>query len=114
METVKKMFCPECGSILLPKKVGEKTVLMCSSCGHVNENTEAARITETVKKKETHDERLFEAAEDKITAPITEAECTKCHNSTAYYWTRQTRAGDEGETKFHQCTKCKYKWREYG
>src|SRR3989338_6031544 len=108
------MFCKDCGSILLPKKLGEKTVLMCGSCGYINSDTGAAKITESVKKTEKKDERLFAAAEEKITAPITEIECPKCHNATAYYWTRQTRAGDEGETKFHQCTKCRHKWREYG
>ena len=105
-------FCPRCGSILQPKKEGEKTVTRCS-CGYTNTNAEAARITE--KKIEKKEERSFEAAShEKITAPLTEIDCPKCHNSQAYYWTRQTRAGDEGETKFHQCTKCKHKWREYG
>ena len=106
------MFCPKCGSILVPKNEGGKTVLRCS-CGYTSTNAEAGKITE--KKTEKNEERLFEAAEeDKITAPVTETDCPKCHNGKAYYWTRQTRAGDEGETKFHQCTKCKHKWREYG
>ncbi|MBI2143733.1 transcription factor S [Candidatus Woesearchaeota archaeon] len=111
------MFCQKCGSVLMPKKAEgkEKAALACRSCGHSAVNAEAAKITESIKKKAPHEERLFEpAAEDKITAPVTEAECPKCHNDKAYYWTRQTRAGDEGETKFHQCTSCKHKWREYG
>lgn len=93
-------------------------MLMCGSgsgsCGYSSSDIESAKITEAVRR--TEEERRFEAAatEDKITAPITEIECPKCHNTTAYYWTRQTRAADEGETKFHQCTACKYKWREYG
>ncbi|HLD96906.1 MAG TPA: transcription factor S [Candidatus Nanoarchaeia archaeon] len=107
------MFCKKCGSILVPKKEGGKTVLRCS-CGYVSSETSAAKITESAAKIPNKEERLFEpAAEDKITAPITEIECPKCLNGKAYYWTRQTRAGDEGETKFHQCTKCKHKWREY-
>ncbi len=106
------MFCPKCGSILLPKKEGTKTVIKCS-CGHSSTRTGNLNITE--KRAEKKEERSFEAAaQDKITAPITDIECPKCHNDQAYYWTRQTRAGDEGETKFHQCTKCKHKWREYG
>lgn len=106
------MFCPKCGSILVPKKEGEKTVIRCS-CGHTKTNAEHTKIIE--KRAEKKEEKLFEAAaEDKIHAPITEAECPKCHNDKAYYWTRQTRAGDEGETKFHQCTMCRHKWREYG
>ena len=107
------MFCPKCGSILIPKNEGGKAVLRCS-CEYVSSGAGFAKITEPAAKK-PKEERLFEAAaEDKITAPVTEIECPKCHNGAAYYWTRQTRAGDEGETKFHQCTKCKHKWREYG
>ncbi len=108
------MFCPKCGSILLPKNEAGKAVLRCS-CGYSSTNTASSKIRETIKKTPAHEERKFEAAsEDKITAPVTEIDCPKCHNSQAYYWTRQTRAGDEGETKFHQCTACKHKWREYG
>lgn len=109
-----KMFCQNCGSILLPKKQGEKMVMMCS-CGYVDKGKDAGKITEKVQEKPAHEKRHFETAgEEKVMAPTTEIECPKCHNPKAYYWTRQTRAGDEGETKFHQCTKCNHKWREYG
>ena len=47
------------------------------------------------------------------TNPLTEAECPKCHNKKARYWTQQTRAGDEPETKFYKCEKCKHVWRDY-
>jgi transcription factor S len=107
------IFCPKCGAILRPRKEGEKTVMGCS-CGYVNKEKETSMITEQVKPKQ-QEERSMEtpSASSKITMPTTEAECPKCHNLTAYYWTRQTRAADEGETKFHQCTKCNHKWREY-
>ena len=108
------MFCPKCSSILMPKNEAGKKILKCG-CGYVSTNTETAKITESISKPSKKDERLFDtAAEDKITAPVTNIDCPKCHNDQAYYWTRQTRAGDEGETKFHQCTECKHKWREYG
>ena len=108
------MFCHKCGSILVPKNENGKTVIRCG-CGYVDSSAESGKITESTANTAKKEERLFEAAsEDKITAPVTEIECPKCHNNHAYYWTRQTRAGDEGETKFHQCTKCKHKWREYG
>lgn len=39
--------------------------------------------------------------------PITDYKCKKCGNKTAYFWLRQMRAGDEPESKFYKCTKCK-------
>ena len=45
--------------------------------------------------------------------PIIDQECKKCQNKKAYFWTIQTRAGDEAETKFFKCTKCEVTWREY-
>jgi DNA-directed RNA polymerase subunit M len=45
--------------------------------------------------------------------PIVEMKCPKCKNDKSYFWTMQTRAADESETKFYKCTKCKHTWRDY-
>jgi len=45
--------------------------------------------------------------------PIVNEECPKCGNDRAYFWTVQTRASDESETKFFKCTKCGHTRREY-
>ena len=45
--------------------------------------------------------------------PIVAANCIKCGTKEAYFWTAQTRAGDEAETRFFRCTKCKHTIREY-
>ena len=67
-------------------------------------------IKETVKR----DERTIEVVdEDSETLPIVKVECRKCGNGDAYFWSLQTRAGDEGETRFFRCTSCKNTWREY-
>jgi DNA-directed RNA polymerase subunit M len=104
-------FCPKCGAIVLPKKDGKKAILACS-CGWSDKRTNAAEmsISEEVKQKEEEIEVISD--EDTI-MPETEAECEKCGNDKAYYWFLQTRAGDEPETKFFRCTKCKYTWRDY-
>jgi len=44
------MFCPKCGSVLLPKKEGSKKTLVCS-CGYKSSNVEQTKITENVAKK---------------------------------------------------------------
>ncbi|RLG67435.1 MAG: transcription factor S, partial [Methanobacteriota archaeon] len=31
----------------------------------------------------------------------------------AYFLPVQTRAGDEAETRFFECVKCKHRWRAY-
>ena len=106
------MFCPKCGSILMPKKDKNRKVLHCQSCGYTDKNVKnMATIKESSKKKARKVEVVSEEAE-KI-YPKTEAECEKCGNTEAYFWTVQTRAGDEPETKFLKCTKCKHIWRDY-
>ena len=95
------MFCPKCGSILVPKE-------RCS-CGYSARDTEEIKLNEKAKgKKEV--EVISKTIE---TDPKTSEECPKCGNREAYYWLVQTRASDEAETRFFKCTKCSHKWRGY-
>lgn len=104
------MFCPKCGSLLLPKKEGNKKVVVCS-CGYKSSNVEKIKLTETVDKKEKEVE-VVEKGKMNI-LPKIKIECENCGNKEAFYWTIQTRAGDEPETKFLRCTKCEHTWRDY-
>lgn len=104
------MFCPKCGSILLPKKEGSKKVLVCS-CGYKTSKLDTVTIKETVEKKEK-DVEVVEKSELE-TLPKTRVSCPKCGNNEAYFWLLQTRAGDESETKFLKCVKCGHTWRDY-
>ena len=104
------MFCPKCGSILLPKKEGNKKILACS-CGYKGNTADVTKITESVAKK-GKDVEVIDKEKPNI-FPKTKAECEKCGNKVAYYWTQQTRGADEPETRFFKCTKCNYTWREY-
>jgi len=105
------MFCPKCGSLLMPKVIDKKTVLACS-CGYKDKDTGSAQIKEEVKKDEKDDVEVVDRDDDEA-LPETEAECPKCENNKAKYWLVQTRAADEPETKFLKCTKCKHVWRDY-
>ncbi len=102
------MFCPKCGSLLMPKKEEGKKIMACS-CGFKDKNAETNKIKEVVEKNREV-EVVDEANE---TLPKTEAECSKCGHNEAYFWMIQTRASDEPETRFFRCGKCKYTWREY-
>jgi len=103
------MFCPKDGSILVPKKEGAKRVLVCPTCGHADRKTTKQVISEKMHK----DNDVEVVEEDHHNLPITDAKCPKCEHTKAFYWTIQTRAGDEAETKFFKCEKCKHTWRDY-
>lgn len=105
-----KMFCPKCGSILIPKKEKEKKKLVCS-CGYSSDETGKLRIEEKMRKEKAVD--IVDDDTELESLPQTDAECPKCKNKKAYYWLVQTRAGDEPETKFLKCTKCRHTWRDY-
>jgi transcription factor S len=104
------MFCQKCGSVLLPKKEGNKKLLVCS-CGYKTSEIEKTRLTETVARKGKDVEVVDKGKLDIL--PKISAECEKCGHKTAFFWTAQTRAGDEPETKFLKCEKCGHTWRDY-
>lgn len=106
-------FCPKDGSLLMPVRRGETTVLRCPKCGYeepLNETTKNAyRSRSTIERREA----LLVADKAFETLPKTKAVCPKCGNEEAYVWMQQTRAADEPPTRFYRCTKCGYTWREY-
>lgn len=107
-------FCPKCKKIMVPKRENGKLVFSCTnaSCGHVLKKVskDATKITSKNEQTEVEVAVVDEKAE---TRPIVPAECRSCGNDQAYFWSRQTRSGDEAETRFFRCTKCGKTWREY-
>lgn len=106
------MFCPKCGSLLVPKKEGNKIKIVCPSCGYEDKSqtNKVVKIKEEIRPKE---EIEIIEPEKEQNLPIVDANCEKCGNKKAYFWTLQTRAADEAETKFFKCTKCGHTWRDY-
>ena len=103
------MFCPKCGSIMMPKKEKDKRVLVCA-CGYIDKSGEKTSVKEVI----NPEKELEVVDEGKDThLPEIDIECPKCGNNKARFWLVQTRSGDEAETKFYKCTKCKHTWREY-
>jgi transcription factor S len=99
-------FCPKCGSIILVKE-GKAA---CAKCGHKPKGRVKIEASEKVEKK------LGVAVineKQSNTYPIVKMKCSECGNKEAYFWTMQTRASDESETKFYRCTKCEHTWRVY-
>lgn len=104
-------FCPECGSMILPKKGEDGSNVFECKCGYKEVGGDS-KITSQTKAKEIKDIEVPTGDEDS-NLPTCEMECEKCGHKIAYYWEIQTRASDEPPTRFYKCEKCKYTWREY-
>lgn len=103
-------FCPKCSAILVPQTDPKRKTTRCT-CGYLIRQKSNVIIKEKVRLSK---EDKVEVVDKKIeTLPKTDEECPKCKHNKAYYWTIQTRAGDETETRFFECTKCKHRWRSY-
>ena len=101
------MFCPKCGALLTTKQINNKTVMACS-CGY-STKTEPEEIKEKI---ETKEKEIEVVDEEENIYPLVEEPCPKCGHKKAFFWTQQMRAGDEPETKFFRCEKCKHCWRD--
>jgi len=99
-------FCPKCGSVLIEKKKN----FGCARCGYMAKGRVKIEANEKMQEKQ---EIGIIKDKDTDVFPVINEVCPKCGHREAYFWTAQTRAGDEAETRFFKCTKCKYTWREY-
>jgi len=99
-------FCPKCGCVIVEKNKNFK----CPRCGY---KPKSKIKIESSEKIEVKPEIGVITSDDTDVFPVISAVCPKCNYNEAYFWTSQTRAGDEAETRFFRCTKCKHTWREY-
>jgi DNA-directed RNA polymerase subunit M len=99
-------FCPKCGSVLIEKRKN----FGCIKCNYTAKGKVKIESTEQLKEKQKT--AVIKEKEGDV-MPVTAANCPKCGHKEAYFWTSQTRSGDEAETRFFRCTKCKHTWREY-
>lgn len=99
-------FCEKCGSLI--SIIDGKA--SCAGCGRKLKKKPKIESSEKIEKAETI--AVINEGQDEIN-PIVNITCNKCKHKEAYFWTMQTRAGDESETKFYRCVKCKFTWRVY-
>ena len=99
-------FCPKCGCVLIEKRKN----FGCMRCNYAVKGKVKIESTEELKEK---DNKAVVKKKDTNVMPVISAICPKCGNKEAYFWSAQTRAADEAETKFFKCTKCNRTWREY-
>ena len=109
-------FCPKCGSLMMPKKVKGKVVLICVSCGF-EKTVESAKIAELyeISEKIHHSpkEEIAVIEENLETAPTEHIVCPKCGYDEAYVIEIPTISEDmDAEAIYYKCKKCRYSWRE--
>jgi len=102
-------FCPRCGSILVEKRKNDG----CARCSYVSKSKVKLKSSEKIGKEQSMKEISVMKDGEARVLPKISAKCKKCGNNEAYFWTVQTRSGDEAETKFFKCVKCEHTWREY-
>ncbi len=103
---VKMEFCPRCGAVLVQKRKNYG----CARCNYSSKDKVKISTSEKM-----GDKKKIEVVSEKdsMTNPIVTELCKKCGHDKVYFWTVQTRASDESETKFFKCVKCEHTWRSY-
>ena len=99
-------FCPKCGAVLIHKIKNDG----CPRCNYSAKGKVKISSSEDI---EDHAPKVEVSRSTQGVHPIVNEKCKKCKHEKAYFWTVQTRASDEAETKFFKCVKCEYTWREY-
>ena len=99
-------FCPKCGAVLIQKRKNDG----CPRCNYSAKGLTKLKTSEAIGEKK---QVAVVREKDIDVRPIIIEDCPKCKNKKAYFWTVQTRASDEAETKFFKCTKCDHTWRSY-
>lgn len=106
------LFCPKCGSMMIPEKTEEKVLWKCRKCDEVaEEKSKEVLLKKKVKGKA--EIPVYDIQKNKDKLSTIKAECGKCGNDRAVWWIQQTRASDEAVTKFFKCVECGHTWREY-
>lgn len=104
------MFCPADKSMMRPVN----GVLTCPKCGATKESTAGSMVVKSKAVEDVRKSVMADASQKVDLLPTTdEYQCEKCGNHKAFYYMRQTRSADEATTRFLECTKCGFKWREY-
>ncbi|MEM2138845.1 MAG: transcription factor S [Candidatus Woesearchaeota archaeon] len=110
-------FCPNCHSILLPKKEIDKdnnsdktTLILACKCGFKKEINEKNKIlfNEKIEHKEIE---IIDEENEHIGDDVLPIKCWNCGNIGVYFWLVQMRRADEPPTRFYKCKKCKKVWR---
>ena len=82
----------------------KKTKFGCSRCSYTAKGKMELKTSEVVNEAVPV---AVVSEKDSEVHPVTDYDCDKCKSKKAYFWIRQMRSGDEPESKFYKCIKCK-------
>ena len=99
-------FCQKCRGLVVVRE-GKP---VCASCGFKPKRKPSIKSSEKIERPEGI---VVVKSKDDEVHPVVDMKCPKCKHKKCYFWTMQTRASDESETKFYKCVKCKHTWRVY-
>ncbi|GAV56724.1 TFIIS_C domain-containing protein [Cephalotus follicularis] len=106
------LFCGLCGTMLIFKS---KKYAECPVCNFKRDAKEISgrEISYTVTAEEIRRELGISLInEGKAIQQKLDKECEKCHNPWLWYYARQMRSADEGQTTFYTCDRCKHQFQE--
>ena len=99
-------FCPKCGAVLIQKAKN-------AGCPRCNYSAKGKLKIKTFEKIDFKKQEAAVSKKEEQIFPVITEKCKKCKNEKAYFWTVQTRAADEAETKFFKCTECGHTHKSY-
>jgi|SRR3989338_1501931 len=102
-------FCPKCGAILIEKRKNAG----CPRCNYSAKGKIKIKSSEKIIPSLNKKPLSVVKEKDTEILPRVHEKCKKCSHPESFFWTVQTRSGDEAETKFFKCVKCSHTWREY-
>ncbi|MHA1997877.1 MAG: transcription factor S [Promethearchaeota archaeon] len=109
-------YCPECDSLLYPKKIDGIKYFVCKACGYKRNFAESKKDAFVLKEKLDHSLDRTLVKDDKYYEKVYGADkakvCPRCKGKMILK-SLQTRSADEGITHFWICVKCNKSIRIY-
>jgi transcription factor S len=97
-------FCPKCKGILIPKNIGEKSIIACKNCNYIHEAKVPPLIEEEdIKPKPDRGEGI---AKDENEFATYKHECEKCGYGKAQIIDMGVFISDEDNLIMLKCGKC--------
>ncbi len=108
-------FCDDCGSVLVPKKMKDKKLILECACGAIYQadGKKDHVISDSYNNKGRKTVVLADGEGSKKQGAVKKS-CPKCGNDQAYFLEMPPMWGDEESVHKYRCTKCGHTFNEGG